>query len=298
MFKLTRAFVIADAVTSSALCAPVPQDVGKPISTGQSADPYASASTVFGTVSQDPNYQSHPTGLCVVPVLAKDAGLSQGQDRLIVQQAIQLCPDASTIAVSSKNSKRGMKAPNVAPPVPSSSPEPHPDAPHPVRAVDEYPTNVEIPPKPTHESLPGALQPPVARDLPPQPKVAPSSIPQSHTPHPVRSDVKQPPKVEVPPRPSSEPQAGAAQPHVARDLPPQPSLDREPQSSPHPRPDALHPVAVRSESEPHRDPQPLPQPSPQPDVPHPVAARSAPKAEVPAHAQPLPATLPRPSQLI
>ncbi|EUC65626.1 hypothetical protein RSOL_448830 [Rhizoctonia solani AG-3 Rhs1AP] len=288
MFKLTRAFVIAAAVTSSALCAPVPQDVGKAISTGQSADPYASASTVFGTVSQDPNYQSRPTGLCVVPALAKDAGLSQGQNRLIVQQAIQLCPDASTIAVSSKNSKRGMKTPNVAPPVPSSSPEPHPDAPHPVRAADGHPTNVEIPPKPTHESLPGALQPPVARDLPPQPKVAPSSIPQPHTPHPVRSDVKQPPKVEVPPRPSPEPQVGAAQPHVARDPPP--------------RPDALHPIAVRSESEPHRDPQslplPSPQPEPQPDVPHPVAARSAPKAEVPAHAQPLPATLPRPSQLI
>ncbi|CAE6442317.1 unnamed protein product, partial [Rhizoctonia solani] len=34
MFKLTRAFVVAAVLSSSVLCAPIPQDTGKPISTG------------------------------------------------------------------------------------------------------------------------------------------------------------------------------------------------------------------------------------------------------------------------
>jgi hypothetical protein len=121
MFKLTRAFVVAAVLSSSVLCAPIPKDTGKPISTNvsvayilayyfeitksgiclqQSADPSAHASRVFGTTSQDPNYQTHPTTLCIVPAMAKDAGLSQGQEELTVKQAIELCQEANTIAVS------------------------------------------------------------------------------------------------------------------------------------------------------------------------------------------------------
>ncbi|CAE6455760.1 unnamed protein product [Rhizoctonia solani] len=333
MFKLTRAFVIAAAVSSSVLCAPVPQDVGKPISTGQSADPSATASIVFGPTPQNPNYQSRPTGLCIVPALAKDAGLSQGQEPLTVQQAIKLCPEASTVTVSSKNSKRDLKDPNIVPPAPSPTPEPHPDAPHPVRSVGEHPPNAEVPPKPTNEPLPDAPQPPVARGLPPQsmpvpqltpeplpgapqphvardlppqhqpePSPLPSPVPQPKGPHSVaaRSDDGQPPKVETPPQPSPKPQSDAPQPHAARDVPLHPVP--EPQPSPMPLPDTPRPVTVRSESEPHLEPQAAPQPSPQPDrqpgAPHAVTARSTPNAEVPHHAQPLPATMPRPSQLV
>ncbi|CAE6475259.1 unnamed protein product [Rhizoctonia solani] len=254
MFKLTRAFVIAAAVSSSILCAPVPQDVGKPISTGQSADLSAPASSVFGLTSKDPSYQSRPTGLCVVPALAKDAGLSQGQEQLTVQQAIELCPEAFTIAVSSKSSKRSMKDSNVAPQAPSPAPEPHSDAPHPARAVDKHPPNAEAPSKPTNEPLPGAPQPPVARDLPPQ-----------HTPVP---------------QPAPEPLTDAFQPHVARDLPPQPEFAPSPSPQPHnphpvrsrgeqpprvgvpPQPDAPRPVAVRSKGEHHHDLQSVPVCSP------------------------------------
>ncbi|CAE6508239.1 unnamed protein product, partial [Rhizoctonia solani] len=106
MFKLSRAFVVAAVLSSTVLCAPVPQGVGKPVSTGQSADRSAPASGVFGTTPQEPNYQTHPTGLCIIPAMARDAGLSPGQEQPTVQQAIELCPEAKTIAVSSKNSKR------------------------------------------------------------------------------------------------------------------------------------------------------------------------------------------------
>ncbi|CUA68237.1 hypothetical protein RSOLAG22IIIB_13653 [Rhizoctonia solani] len=330
MFKLTRAFVVAAAVSSSVMCAPVPQDVGRPISAGQSASPLASASSVFGTSPQDPNYQSCPTGLCMVPALAKNAGLSQGQEQLTVQQAIQLCPEASTIAVSSKSLKQSQKDLNPVSPVPLPAPESHPDAPHPARSVDEHPPNTEMPPKPTNGPVAGAPQPYSARDVPPQkahepqptpkpvpdghephaacdtpphPEAAPSPspVPQPHTPHPARSNGEQPPKVEAPPQASPKPQAGAPQPHVARDVPPQPSP--EPQPSPLPQPDGRHPVGVRSEDKPHPDAQSAPQPSPQPnpqtgEVPCPVGARSEPKGEAPGHGQPLPASMPRPSQLV
>ncbi|EUC65643.1 hypothetical protein RSOL_449900, partial [Rhizoctonia solani AG-3 Rhs1AP] len=73
MFKLSRAFVVAAVLSSTVLCAPVPQDARKPISTDQQlADPSAPASSVFDTTPQDPNYQAHPTELCVVPALARD----------------------------------------------------------------------------------------------------------------------------------------------------------------------------------------------------------------------------------
>ncbi|KAJ1302200.1 hypothetical protein OPQ81_001025 [Rhizoctonia solani] len=285
IFKLTRTFVIAAVVSSSVLCAPIPQGAGKPIGAGQVADPSAPAINVFGTTPQDPNYHSHPTGLCIVPALAKDAGLSQGGERLAVQQAIQLCSKASTIAVSYKRSKRSTNAPNNAPPrlVHSPIPEPHPNAPHPVRCSSSLMPHVA-----SHLSLTSLLLPP----LPPSP--APQPHPDAH-PIGARSDAGKPPKDGIPPRPFPEPLPDAPQPHIARDLPPHPAP--EPQPLPVPVPGS-HPVAARGEGKPHPDPQAPPQaeprPEPQPGAPHPVAARSAPKAEVPPHGQPLPATVPRP----
>ncbi|CAE6348044.1 unnamed protein product [Rhizoctonia solani] len=135
MFKLSRAFVVAAVLSSTVLCAPVPQNAGKPVSTG-SADPFAPASSVFGSTPQTPNYQAHPTELCVVPALARDAGLSQGQEQLTAQQAMQLCSDARSISVSSKNTKRSPPLLNGSTPVPLPVPEPQPDTPHPVRSVD------------------------------------------------------------------------------------------------------------------------------------------------------------------
>ncbi|CUA74470.1 hypothetical protein RSOLAG22IIIB_11225 [Rhizoctonia solani] len=131
MFKLSRALLVAAVLSSTVLCDPTPQDAGKPVSVGQSADRSAPASGVFGTTPQDPNYQTHPTGLCIVPALAKDAGLSQGQEQPTVQQAMDLCPEAKTIAVSTKNAKRSPQAPNGGAPVPLPVPQPQPGAPLP-----------------------------------------------------------------------------------------------------------------------------------------------------------------------
>ncbi|KAH7330676.1 hypothetical protein B0J17DRAFT_722361 [Rhizoctonia solani] len=281
MFKLTRTFVIAAVVSSSVLCAPVPQNTGKSISSG-SADQSSPAVSVFGTTPEDPNYQTYPTGFCIVPALARDAGLSQGQDQLTVKQAIQLCPEAFTIAVSPKSSKRSLKAPNVAPPVPSLTLEPHSDAP------------------------PPACSPHAADDLPPQHEPAPSPVPQFN-PHPVtaRSEAQKPPKDEIPPQPSSELSPSAPQPHIARDITSQPAP--EPHSSSIPLVDGPRPVVARSEGEPHPDlqapPQSSPQPKPHPGIPHPgtphpVNARLGPDYKAQSHAQPLPATMSRPSQLV
>ncbi|KDN41409.1 hypothetical protein RSAG8_07524, partial [Rhizoctonia solani AG-8 WAC10335] len=142
MFKLSRAFVVAAVLSSSVLCAPVPLDAGKPVGTGQSADPSAPASSVFGTAPHDPNYQTRPTGVCIVPALAKDAALSQGKEQLTVQQATQLCSEAKTISVSSKNSRRSPQARNGGAPVPPPTPEPQPHTPHPARSIDGRPPKV------------------------------------------------------------------------------------------------------------------------------------------------------------
>ncbi|CAE6439477.1 unnamed protein product [Rhizoctonia solani] len=305
MYKLTRAFVIA-AASSSVLCAPIPKDVGEPIGTGRAADPSAPASRVFGTTQQEPNYQSHPNELCIVPALAKYAGLSQGQDQLNVKQAIQLCSEAKTISVSSTKSKRSVKGPNDVPPVPSPVPESHRDELHPARSVNEHPLNAEVLPKPAHEPLPGATQPHIARDLPPKPKSEPVPAPftQSNALHPVaaRSEFKKPPKVGVQPQQSSKPEPDGLRPREARDLPLHPVSEPQPVPQPPKVPQAIDHHPARSfEGHPpisEAPVQPSPQPEIHPDVPHPVSARSLPNPKAPSHPQPLPATLPRQSQFV
>ncbi|KAF8746340.1 Extradiol ring-cleavage dioxygenase, class III enzyme, subunit B, partial [Rhizoctonia solani] len=323
MFKLTRAFVVAAVLSSSVLCAPVPQDLGKPISAGvsiayilqfiditqyglrlqQSADPSAHASSVFGTTAQDPNYQSRPTALCIVPDMAKDAGLSQGQEQLVVKQALELCPQAKTIAVSSKNPKRSRQVPNGGAPVPPPVREPQSGAPHAVRSVNDQPPNVGAPQPPLPKPVPAVPEPHVGRDLPPRPEpvphFSPEPLPAAHQvasrslpapvpnpqvppqpepmhPHPVaRTDAGKPPKDEQPPRPLPSPVPEAPRPHVARSKG-QPQPEGQPQPVPQP------------------ELQPVPEAAPQPDAPHPRVARfehsqvTRPNTELPPQSIPQP----------
>ncbi|CAE6358880.1 unnamed protein product [Rhizoctonia solani] len=282
MFKLTRAFAVAAVLSSGVLCAPVRQDAGKPISAGQSADPSVPAKNVFGTIAQDPNYQSHPTALCIVPAMAKDAGLSQGQEQLVVKQALELCSEAKTIVVSSKSLKRSQQLPN-------SGVQAHPPNGefHPVRAVDgqplqagapqsaspqDLPPHPEATPHPSPNSLPAA--PHQARD-----RSSPAPLPNSQAPpksehlppRPVaRSDPMKLPNDEHPSHPMSSPVLGAPQPHAARDLQPQPKhIPKQPAV---PQPKAPHPVGARSKV-----------PHPNPEVPHPNVEVPPEPSSVPPH---------------
>ncbi|KAH7330662.1 hypothetical protein B0J17DRAFT_632422 [Rhizoctonia solani] len=280
MFKLSRAFVIAAVLSSTALCAPLPQDTGKPISTGQSVDPSAPASSVFGTTPQDHNYQNRPTELCVVPVLAKDAGLSQGQEQLTAQQAIQLCSEAKTIAVSSKSSKRSPPVPNNGALIPPLGPEPQPGVPHPARSVNDKSPKVGAPKPPAPEPVPGIPQPPVARDVPPQPAPAthpsPEPIPGEPRPAVARSEAP-PPSIQTPPLPQAQSEPMPLHPVAARSDVQQPPKDGAPPLVSKPAPGSPNPkphVARDLPRQPEPVPQPAPVPAPQPEVPHPVVARS------------------------
>ncbi|CAE6448534.1 unnamed protein product [Rhizoctonia solani] len=290
MYQLSRAFVVAAVIGSAVLCAPVSQDAGKPVSTG----------SIFGITHQNPNYQTHPTELRIVPALAKDAGQEQGQEQLTVQQAIQLCPEAKTIAVSSKNSKRSPQVPNGGALAPPPVLEPQPGAPRPVVARSQAP-------------------PPNPQGLP-QPKPLP--------PHPVaaRSDSGQPPKDEIPPPPVSQSLPGTPKPHAPRDLPPQPVPVPQPAAVPAPAPEALHPIAARSQAPPPppkpevAQPEPLPlhqaaahsipeqppkaealvsEPVPDSPAPRPPVARSPQGQPQPIpQAQPVPERIPQPPHLV
>ncbi|KEP47936.1 hypothetical protein V565_138890, partial [Rhizoctonia solani 123E] len=276
-FKLSRAFVVAAVLSSTVLCVPVPQNARKPISTGQSTDPSAPASSVFDTTPQDPNYQAHPTELCVVPTLARDAGLSQGQEQLTARQAMQLCSDARSISVSSKNTKRSPLLLNGSTLVPLPFPEPQPDTLHPVRSVDrdDKPPKAEAPQPPAPEPLPGAPQPPMARDLPPQPALAPQpeGLPR---PVVVRSNAGQPLKDGILPPPASAVLPGAHEAHAPRDVPPQLEPVPQPASVPAPQPEAPHPAVIRSQPPPPPPSREAPSQS-GPSSLHPVAARSVPE---------------------
>lgn len=63
----------------------------------------APAAEVFGTTTDDVNFLTLPTTLCVVPMYATEAGIKFDSDRsrpLITQQALEICPQAKTISVS------------------------------------------------------------------------------------------------------------------------------------------------------------------------------------------------------
>ncbi|KAF8592828.1 hypothetical protein BDV93DRAFT_358167, partial [Ceratobasidium sp. AG-I] len=75
--------------------------LGKPLSVGKAATPTAQASTIFGTTTSSPNFSSSPTGVCIVPMFANEAGLGSDKTPLTNQQALELCPNATNIVVCS-----------------------------------------------------------------------------------------------------------------------------------------------------------------------------------------------------
>ncbi|CAE6399063.1 unnamed protein product [Rhizoctonia solani] len=106
MFYPRTALVVA-ALALSGLAAPLSprqdQNQGQPVSVGVHANRSAPASEVFGTTSDKPNFTTLPTGLCIVPQFTSQAGIGQPQKVLIVQQALDLCPRAKRIVVSTSN---------------------------------------------------------------------------------------------------------------------------------------------------------------------------------------------------
>ncbi|CAE6480331.1 unnamed protein product [Rhizoctonia solani] len=99
-------FALAAALSTSALALhiAVRQDstVGQPISVGLAANRSAPANETFGTANQTINWTELPKTLCVVPIFAKDAGITNDTDTLLItQQALEICPQATSIVCAS-----------------------------------------------------------------------------------------------------------------------------------------------------------------------------------------------------
>ncbi|KDN35144.1 hypothetical protein RSAG8_11832, partial [Rhizoctonia solani AG-8 WAC10335] len=101
-------FALAAALSTSALTLHIGarQDsaVGQPISVGLAANRSAPANETFGTVNATINWTELPKTLCVVPLFAKDAGITNDTDTLLItQQALEICPQATSIVCASSN---------------------------------------------------------------------------------------------------------------------------------------------------------------------------------------------------
>ncbi|CAE6482250.1 unnamed protein product [Rhizoctonia solani] len=100
----SRTVLVVATLALSGLAAPLAvrqdQNQGQPVSVGVHANRSASASEVFGTTSDQPNFTTLPTGLCIVPQYTNKAGLGQPQKAITVQNALELCPRAQRIVVS------------------------------------------------------------------------------------------------------------------------------------------------------------------------------------------------------
>lgn len=68
----------------------------------RTADRSSEAASVFGTTSDNPNFFDMPKELCIVPKYSSEAGIDHGEEPkpLTTQQALDLCPQATRIAVS------------------------------------------------------------------------------------------------------------------------------------------------------------------------------------------------------
>ncbi|KAF8610082.1 hypothetical protein BDV93DRAFT_517269 [Ceratobasidium sp. AG-I] len=123
MFSFTprslTAVLAYTVLLTSVMSAPIPQgqgqqgegqqaQQGQPLSVGQAASPTAQASTTFGTTTDAPNFKNSPTGVCIVPALASDAGFGTAKVPLTNEQALQLCPNATRIVVQAQTGKRGI----------------------------------------------------------------------------------------------------------------------------------------------------------------------------------------------
>ncbi|KAG9104694.1 hypothetical protein FRC06_000081 [Ceratobasidium sp. 370] len=103
MFSLTRFVAFAAIIGLSASAIPLTprqdQNQGQPISAGRPVDHGSEAAATFGTTTDSVNWQTMPKGLCIVPEYANEVGLSKEQTPLTTQQAMELCPQATRIAV-------------------------------------------------------------------------------------------------------------------------------------------------------------------------------------------------------
>ncbi|CAE6495920.1 unnamed protein product [Rhizoctonia solani] len=102
-----RSVLVVSALALSGFAAPLSsrqdQNQGQPVSVGVHADRSAPASSIFGTTSDQPNFTTLPTGLCIVPQYTNQAGIGGPQKELTVQNALELCPRAQRIVVSTPN---------------------------------------------------------------------------------------------------------------------------------------------------------------------------------------------------
>ncbi|CAE6362975.1 unnamed protein product [Rhizoctonia solani] len=101
-------FVFAAALSTSALALHigVRQDsaVGQPVSVGLAANRTAPANETFGTANATINWTNLPKTLCVVPIYAKDAGITNDTETLLItQQALEICPQATSIVCANSN---------------------------------------------------------------------------------------------------------------------------------------------------------------------------------------------------
>ncbi|KAF8712320.1 hypothetical protein RHS03_01325, partial [Rhizoctonia solani] len=102
MLAFIRLFILTAPI---ALAAPLmhtarDESQGQPVSIARTADRTVEASALFGTTSDSPNFTEIPTGLCIVPKYADEAGIGEEKTPLIAQQALDMCPRAQRIAVS------------------------------------------------------------------------------------------------------------------------------------------------------------------------------------------------------
>ncbi|KAF8688890.1 hypothetical protein RHS03_09426, partial [Rhizoctonia solani] len=78
--------------------------VGQPISVGLASNRSAPANETFGTTEATINWTKLPKSLCVVPKFAKDAGITNNTETLLLtQQALELCPQATSIVCANSN---------------------------------------------------------------------------------------------------------------------------------------------------------------------------------------------------
>ncbi|KAG9074394.1 hypothetical protein FRC06_010726, partial [Ceratobasidium sp. 370] len=102
MSSLTRLIVLAATVAVLVSATPlgtrqVNQNQGQPISAGRPVDRSSEAAATFGTTTDPVNWPTIPKGLCIVPQYANEAGLGKQETPLTVQQAMELCPQATRI---------------------------------------------------------------------------------------------------------------------------------------------------------------------------------------------------------
>ncbi|KAG9100622.1 hypothetical protein FS749_014031 [Ceratobasidium sp. UAMH 11750] len=103
--------VVAVVVASTAVGLGIRTDSteGQPISVGLAANRSLAAVSVFGTSNSTVNFLQLPKDLCVVPMYQSEAGMSNDTTALLIcQQALEICPQATSIVVSNSTKITGI----------------------------------------------------------------------------------------------------------------------------------------------------------------------------------------------